>query len=64
MRARQEPLPGGGTVLLSRPDLTAIAGAVLAAAGFAVVPADRALRLLGRPARRAEWGYHARQATT
>jgi hypothetical protein len=59
---RQEPLPGGGTVLLSRPDLVAVAGAVLAAAGFAIVPADRALRLLGRTARLAEFGYHARGA--
>jgi hypothetical protein len=59
---RQEPLPGGGTVLLSRPDLVAVAGAVLAAAGFAIVPADRALRLLGRTARLAEFGYHARRA--
>jgi hypothetical protein len=59
---RQEPLPGDGTVLLSRPDLVAVAGAVLAAAGFAIVPADRALRLLGRTARLAEFGYHARRA--
>jgi hypothetical protein len=59
---RQEPLPGGQTVLLSRPDLVAVAGAVLAAAGFAIVPANRALRLLGRTARLAEFGYHARRA--
>lgn len=59
---RQEPLRGGGTILLSRPDLVAVAGAVLAAAGFAIVPADRALRLLGRTARLAEFGYHARRA--
>jgi hypothetical protein len=59
---RQEPLPGGGSVLLSRPDLVAVSGAVLAAAGFAIVPADRALRLLGRTARLAELGYHARRA--
>ncbi len=59
---RQEPLPGGGTVLVSRPDLVAVGGAVLAAAGFAIVPADRALRLLGRTARLAEFGYHARRA--
>jgi hypothetical protein len=59
---RQEPLPGGGTVLVSRPDLVAVAGAVLAAAGFAVVPADRALRLLERTARLSEFGYHARRA--
>lgn len=59
---RQEPLPDGGTILLSRPDLAAVAGAVLAAAGFAIVPADRALRLLGRTARLAEFGYHARRA--
>jgi hypothetical protein len=44
------------------PDLVAVAGAVLAAAGFAVVPANRALRLLGRTARLAEFGYHARRA--
>jgi hypothetical protein len=59
---RQEPLPGGGTILLGRPDLVAVAGAVLAAAGFAVVPANRALRLLGRTAPLAEFGYHARRA--
>lgn len=59
---RQEPVPGGGTILVSRPDLVAVGGAVLAAAGFAIVPADRALRLLGRTARLAEFGYHARRA--
>jgi hypothetical protein len=59
---RQEPVPGRGTVLVSRPDLVAVGGAVLAAAGFAIVPADRALRLLGRTARLAEFGYHARRA--
>lgn len=59
---RQELVPGGGTILVSRPDLVAAGGAVLAAAGFAVVHADRALRLLGRTARLAEFGYHARRA--
>jgi hypothetical protein len=59
---RQEPLPGGGTVLLLRPDLIAVSGAVLATAGFAIVPAARALRLLGRSARLAEFGYSARRA--
>jgi hypothetical protein len=59
---RQEPLPRGGTVLVSRPDRAAAGGAILASAGFAVVPADRALRLLGRTARLVEFGYHARQA--
>lgn len=59
---RQEAVPGGGTILVSRPDLVAVGGAVLAAAGFAIVPADRALRLLGRTARLAEFGYHARRA--
>jgi hypothetical protein len=59
---RQEALLGGGTVLLRRPDLTAVGGAVLAAAGFAIVPADRALQLLGRSARLAELGYRARRA--
>ncbi len=54
--------PGGGTILSSRPDLVAVGGAVLAAAGFAIVPADRTLRLLGRSARLAELGYHARRA--
>ena len=65
---RSLPVPGrnpfpafSGTVLLSRPDLVAVDG-VLAAAGFAIVPADRALRLLGRTARLAEFGYHARRA--
>jgi hypothetical protein len=59
---RQEPLPDGGTILVSRSDLVAVGGAVLAAAGFAIVPADRALRLLGRTARLAEFCYHARRA--
>jgi hypothetical protein len=59
---RQEPLPDGGTILVRRPDLVAVGGAVLAAAGFAIVPADRALRLLGRTARLAEFCYHARRA--
>lgn len=59
---RQEPLPGGGTILTSRPDLVAIGGAVLACAGFAVVPAHRGLALLGRNARVAELGYQARKA--
>ena len=59
---RQEPVPGSGTILVSRPDLVAVGGAVLAAAGFAIVPTDRALRLLGRTARLAEFGYHARRA--
>lgn len=59
---REEALPGGGTILLSRPDLVAVGGAVLASAGFVIVPADRALRLLGRTARLAEFGYHARRA--
>ena len=58
----QEAVPGGGTILVSRPDLVAVGGAVLAAAGFAIVPAGRALRLLGRTARLAEFGYHARRA--
>lgn len=59
---RQEPFPGGGTTLTPRPDLTAAAGAILASAGFAVVPAHRALALLGRNARSTEIAYHARKA--
>jgi hypothetical protein len=59
---RHEPLPDGSTVLVSRPDLVAAGGAVIASAGFAVVPAHRALRLLGRTARVAELAYHARRA--
>jgi hypothetical protein len=59
---RQEPLPGGGTILTSRPDLVAAGGAVLASAGFAIVPAHRALSVLGRTARVTELGYHSRRA--
>jgi len=59
---RDEPLPGGGRILVSRPDLVAAGGAVLASAGFAIVPATRALKLLGRTARMVEVGYHARRA--
>jgi hypothetical protein len=59
---RQEQQPTGQTTLVTRPDLVAVAGALLASAGFAVVPADRALRLLGRTARLAEINYRARQA--
>jgi hypothetical protein len=59
---RQRLLPGGGTTLHSRPDLVAVGGAVLASTGFAIVPADRVLRLLGRTARQAEISYRAREA--
>jgi len=59
---RDEPLPGGGRILVSRPDLVAAGGAVLASAGFAIVPVTRALRLLGRTARMVEVGHHARRA--
>jgi hypothetical protein len=60
---RQQPLPGGGTTLLTRPDLVTVGGAVLASTGFAIAPADRALRLLGRIARLAEINYRARRLT-
>lgn len=59
---RQEQLPAGGTILVSRPDLYAAGGAVLAGAGFLIVPTRRALSLLGRTARIHELGYHARKA--
>lgn len=59
---RQEPLPGGGTILTSRPDVTAAGGTVLGSAGFLIVPAHYALKLLGRGARIHELGYHTRRA--
>lgn len=37
-------------------------GAVLASTGFAIAPADRALRLLGRTARLTEINYRTRKA--
>jgi hypothetical protein len=54
--------PGGHRMLSLRPDREAVAAAVLASAGFAVKPTELALRLLGRTARLAEFGYHARRA--
>jgi hypothetical protein len=61
-RYREAPLPGGQRMLWRRPDRRAVAAAVLASSGFAIKPAERALRLLGRSARLAEFGYHARCA--
>ncbi len=59
---RQEPLPGGGTILTPRPDLVAAGGAVLGSAGCLIVPARSALDLLGRGARSQELRYHSRRA--
>jgi hypothetical protein len=48
--------------MLSQPDLVVASRAMLASAGFAIVPADWALRLPGRTARLVELGYRAHQA--
>jgi len=61
-RFREEILPGGQRVFTVTPDREAVAAAVLASAGFVIKPAELALRLLGRTARLAEFGYHARRA--
>lgn len=61
-RFREVTLPTGQRMLTLRPDREAVAAAVLASAGFAIKPAELALRLLGRTARLAEFGYHARRA--
>jgi hypothetical protein len=61
-RYQEETLPDGDRLLVTRPDRAAIAAAAIAAVGFAVRPADRALSLLGRNARLAEIPYHALHA--
>jgi hypothetical protein len=61
-RYKEEVLPDGNRLMITRPDRVAIAAAAIAAAGFAVRPADRALSLLGRKARLAEIPYHALHA--
>ena len=61
-RFREVTLPGGQRMLSQRPDREAVAAAVLASSGFAIKPTEPALRLLGRTARVAEIGYHARRA--
>jgi hypothetical protein len=61
-RFREVTMSGGQRMLSLRPDREAVAAAVLASSGFAIKPAELALRLLGRTARLAEFGYHARRA--
>jgi hypothetical protein len=61
-RFQEVILPGGQRMLSLRPDREAVAATVLASAGFAIKPTELALRLLGRTARLAEFGYHARRA--
>jgi hypothetical protein len=56
-RYQEEVLPDGNRLMITRPDRVAIA-----AVGFAVRPADRALSLLGRKARLAEIPYYALHA--
>ncbi len=61
-RFREEILPDGQRLIIRRPDREAVSAAVLASAGFAVKPAELALKLLGRTARVTEIHYHARRA--
>jgi len=61
-RYQEEVLPDGSRLMTTRPDRVAIAAAAIAAVGFAVRPADRALSLLGHKARLAEIPYHALHA--
>jgi hypothetical protein len=61
-RYKEEVLPDGSRLMVTRPDRVAVAAAAIAAVGFAVRPADRALTLLGRKARLAEIPYHALHA--
>jgi hypothetical protein len=61
-RYKEEILPDGNRLMITRPDRVAVAAAAVAAVGFAVRPADRALSLLGRKARLAEIPYHALHA--
>ena len=61
-RYTEEILPDGNRMIFTRPDRVAVAAAAIAAAGFAIRPADRALSLLGRNARLAEIPYHALHA--
>jgi hypothetical protein len=59
---REEPQPGGGSILVSRPDLWAAGGTVLGSAGCLIVSARYALDLLGRGARTQELRYQSRRA--
>jgi hypothetical protein len=61
-RFREEIMPDGQRLMILRPDREAVSGAVLAAAGFAIKPAEMALKLLGRTARVHEICFHAVRA--